>query len=192
MNRNNKAGHREPDRRLAVRWNGRVARFSRMREGGPGKPQTLLLLLVAGAAMLHCGISLTDANTSNAGPPLILLSFFPLLFVPLWVVLKVVLRSTEVTFEVNAKGISLLPSPQQQALDRRMRWLALLVFWATLKGGQWAAWAPFTPWKDVRRIDYDDANHEILVQGGSWDIRLMCADAHYAEVRSVIALWRRP
>lgn len=175
-----------------LRWQGQVPRFSRLREGGPGRPASLALLVVFGLVLLVIGKRVMEAEgISSAGPAAMLFGVCVLGFVVLWVFVKAVLRSREVTFVVDARGVAIRPSAQQRKLDKRLFWLSMFVFWATWRGAVWTAWAPVTRWKEVRRVEYDDAARQILVRGGAWDIRLMCTAENYAGVRELIEARRK-
>lgn len=165
-------------------WSGVVPRFSRLREGGPGRPATLLVAAALLAALVWQGYRLTDRDgIGGFGPALSLVSVLLLLGLGVWLVIKALLRSREVRFVLSEDGISIRPSQRQVRLDRNMRILAHLSFLVAWSGGQWTAWRPFVRWRDVRAVRYLDAERQILVTGGAWDIRLQCpADIHLQAV----------
>ncbi len=136
--------------RRALRWKGEVERFSAVREGGPGRPQTLFALLLAGGLLVAAGVWYIGKSPDGSGPVMILLGAWALLSLAFWVLVKAGLRSTQVTFVIDRRGVHIRPSTAQRKLDRRMRGLMLLVFWLSLKGGQWAAWSPMTAWRVIR------------------------------------------
>ncbi len=171
----------------ALRWKGEVPRFSSFREGGPGRPASLTVLSGIGVLLIVFGQSAIEAGgISGGGPAALLFGVVVLGFVALWVFIKAVLRSREVTFVVDAKGVAIRPSTQQRKLDKKLFWLSMLLFWVTWRGAIWTAWAPVTRWKEVRSIEYNDSARQILVRGGAWDIRLICSAENYAEVRATL------
>lgn len=166
-----------------LRWKGEVPRFSRFREGGPGRPLSLLIITMVGLMLIVGGNSLMNTNgITSSGPALLMFGFVVLGFVLLWVFVKTVLRNRDVTFVVDSKGVAIRPSPQQRRLDKRLFWLSMFLFWTTWRGGIWTPWVPVTRWKEVRRVEYDDDAHEILVCGGEWNIRLVCTAENYKAV----------
>ena len=170
-----------------LRWKGEVPRFSRFREGGPGRPLSLMILTGFGMLLIMGGNSLMDSNgMTSSGPALILFGFCVLGFVVIWVFVKTLIRNRDVTFVVDSKGVAIRPSPQQRRQDKRLFWISMFLFWATWRGGIWTPWVPVTRWKDVRRVEYDDEAGEILVRGGDWDIRLVCTPENYEEVREAV------
>lgn len=170
-----------------LRWKGEVPRFSRFREGGPGRPLSLMILTGFGMLLIMGGNSLMDSNgMTSSGPALILFGFCVLGFVVIWVFVKTFIRNRDVTFVVDSKGVAIRPSPQQRRQDKRLFWISMFLFWATWRGGIWTPWVPVTRWKDVRRVEYDDEAGEILVRGGDWDIRLVCTPENYEEVREAV------
>lgn len=172
------------------RWDGQVPRFSRFREGGPGRPASLAVLSGIGVLLIVMGQRSIEADgISGGGPAMLLFGIVVLGFVALWLLIKAGLRSRDVTFVVDAKGVAIQPSARQRRLDKRLFRLSLLLFWMTWKSAVWSAWAPVTRWKEVRSIAYDDGAREILVRGGAWDIRLVCTEGNYAAVRAAVEAW---
>ena len=170
-----------------LRWNGRVPRFASLREGGPGKLSTLMIWFSIAVAIGWRGAGLSDQRgTDGGGPAMILIAAGLMLFLVFWILIKVVLRSLEVTFSIDKKGVEIAPSQKQQTLDRRMRIVSLVTFWLTFKGGQWVRWHPVTLWKQVRSVKIDEIKQEILIRGGVWDIRLVDAgDRFEAACRTI-------
>lgn len=175
--------------RRALRWKGEVERFSAVREGGPGRPQTLFALLLAGGLLVAAGVWYIGKSPDGSGPVMILLGAWALLSLAFWVLVKAGLRSTQVTFVIDRRGVHIRPSTAQRKLDRRMRGLMLLVFWLSLKGGQWAAWSPMTAWRDVKEIRVNRLCGDVLVTGGAWHLRLMCKPHHLDEVLGALHAW---
>ena len=172
-------------------WKGKVPRFSRLREGGPGRPVWLLGMAAAAAGLGLLGRSMMDAQGMNSpGPALILLSLLWLVFLLVWVLIKSGLRDRQVIFYISKQGVGIKPSESQKQLDRRIGALTRLIFLSTLKGGQWAAWQPFTPWREVKKIDLNQAKREILVGGGPWDVRLACTEKNFPSVLDMLRQYR--
>ena len=170
-----------------ISWSGKVSRLTRLREGGPGRPAWLLGLAAAAAGLGLWGRSMLEAQGMNSpGPAFILLSLLWLVFLLVWVLIKAGLRDTQVTFCISDKGVGIEPSESQKQLDRRIGVLTRLVFFSTLKGGQWAAWHPFTPWNQVNKIDVNQEKGEILIRGGPWDVRLICREENFARVLDML------
>lgn len=181
---------KEPDQ-SQLSWSGKVPRFARLREGGPGRPVYLLGMTAAAAGLGLWGRSMMEGQGMNSpGPALILLSFMWLGFLLVWLMIKAGLRDRQVTYSISPKGVSVEPSERQKQLDRRIGVLTRLVFLGTLKGGQWAGWQPFAPWKEVRRIDVNRENKDILVRGGPWDIRLACTEDNFSQVLDILRQYR--
>lgn len=157
-----------------LRWSGRVPRFARLREGGPGKPSTLAVCFcVVFAIGLRGTRVINQRGIDSIGPPMVFIAAGLACSLCFWLLIKVALRSLEVTFLIDNKGVQIIPSQKQRTLDRHMRILSLVGFWLTLKGGQWSRWHPLTPWKQIRSVEIDEINQEIRIQGGAWDIRLV-------------------
>ncbi len=168
-------------------WSGRVSRFARLREGGPGRPVWLLGMTAAVAGLGLWGRFMMETQgMSSPGPALILLSFLWLGFLLIWTLIKAGLRDRQVIFSISPKGVSVEPSERQKQLDRRIGLLIRLVFLSTLKGGQWAAWQPFTSWKEVKKAEVNQTKKEILIRGGPWDIRLACTEENFIPVLNVL------
>lgn len=182
-----RSGRHGKARQEGLRWTGTVPAFSRFREGGPGRPITLALAALACLLLLGSGIARSaSAGVDGGGPALILIGVWLLLSLAFWILLKAGLRKRSVTFVVDDKGAAVKPSAGQRALDRRMQTLTRVAFWLSLKGGQWATWAPFVRWADVKRIDIKHNEREILLRGGAWDVRLVCTAENFDDVRAVI------
>jgi len=172
-------------------WKGEVPRFARLREGGPGRPAWLLGMAAAAVGLGLWGRSMMDAlGMNNPGPALILLSLLWLVSLLVWILIKAGLRDTQVTFYISKQGVGIQPSESQKQLDRRMRVLIRLVFLSTLKGGQWAAWRPFTPWKEVKKIGVHQEKKDILIRGGPWDVRLICTEENFTRVLDMLRQYR--
>jgi hypothetical protein len=172
---------------VTLRWSGRLPRFASLREGGPGKPSSLMIWLGITLVLGWWGVRLIDRQgIDSGGPAMVFIAAALLLFLVLWLVIKATLRGLDVTFSVNEKGIEIIPSAKQQALDQGMRIVSLVTFWLTLKGGQWARWHPLTPWKQVRSVEIDEIYREILIRGGAWDIRLVDLGDRFETVCQVI------
>ncbi len=172
-------------------WKGKVPRLSRLREGGPGRPVWLLGMAAAAAGLGLWGRSMMDAQGMNSpGPALILLCLLWLVFLLVWVLIKSGLRDTQVTFYISKHGVGIKPSESQKQLDRRIGVLTRLVFFSTLKGGQWAAWQPFAAWKEVKQIDVNWDKKELLVRGGPWDVRLACTEKNFSSILDILRQYR--
>jgi hypothetical protein len=168
-------------------WRGEVPRFARLREGGPGRPAWLLGMAVAAVGLGLWGRTMMEGQGMNSpGPALVLLSLLWLVFLVIWMLIKAGLRDTQVVFCLSDKGVGIEPSESQKQLDRRIGVLTRLVFFSTLKGGQWAAWYPFTPWKDVKKMDIHPEKQEILIRGGPWDVRLICTEENFSRVLDML------
>lgn len=177
--------------RKSLSWKGRLPAFIALREGGPGRPVTLLLVMLAGLSLVYAG-AMRTGQYGDSGPAMLFMGVFVLLSLTFWVLVKAGLRSPDVCFVIDRKGVRIEPSPQQKWLDKRMKMLALVVFWLTFKGGQWAAWSPFTRWKDVKKICIDRQRLQVLVMGGPWHIRLVCSPDNFEEVCGVLQAWNSP
>ena len=174
-----------------ISWSGKVSKLTRLREGGPGRPIWLLGMTAAAVGLGLWGRSIMDGQGMNSpGPALILLSLLWLVFLLVWILIKAGLRDTQVTFCISDKGVGIDPSESQKQLDRKIGVLTRLVFLSTLKGGQWAAWHPFTPWKEVKKIDVNRESKEILVRGGPWDVRLSCTEENFTQVLDMLRQYR--
>ncbi len=172
-------------------WPGRVSRFARLREGGPGRPVRLLGMAAVAACLGLWGRIIMDGHGMNSpGPAMILLSFLWLGFLLVWLLIKAGLRDTQVTFYMSGQGTGIQTSKAQKQLDRRIGVLTRLVFLSTLKGGQWSAWQPFTPWKEVKRVDVNRETREILICGGPWDIRLTCTKENFSRALNMLRQYR--
>jgi hypothetical protein len=172
---------------VVLQWPGRLPRFSRMLEGGPGRPRTLIVM--AGLAMMIVwqGMRMIDrSGIDGAGPALMLLGAAWLLFLLVWVLIKAVLRDPSVIFYITEQGVGILPSVRQRSTDEGLSLLMRLVFLLTFRGGQWSAWKPFTTWKEARRVETNDVTRHTLISGGIWDIRLICETDHYEAVKVLI------
>ncbi len=168
-------------------WPGKVKVFDRFMEGGPGRPSTLLLMVLFGSGLGYIGILLMDRRgVDSPGPAIIFIAFFWLLFVVFWVLIKGVLRSRDVVFAISERGVAILPSPKQMRMEQRLGLLSHIVFLLTYKGTRWTAWRPFTPWKAIRRVDTDMRNGHLLIRGGAWDIRLVCSGEQFDRVRELV------
>jgi len=172
---------------VLLQWPGRLSRFSRALEGGPGKPRTVLIMAVLAMAMVWQGIRMLDhSGIDTAGPALVLLGGAWLLFLLFWVLIKAGLRDTSVVFYVTEQGVGIMPSGRQRSTDQGLGFLMWLVFLLTFKGGQWSAWHPFTRWKEARRMEANDLTRHVLISGGAWDVRLICEADNYDAVKTLI------
>jgi len=172
---------------VLLQWPGRLPRFSRALEGGPGTPRTLTVMAVLAAAMVWQGARMVDrSGIDGAGPALVLIGGAWLLFLLVWVLIKAGLRDPSVVFYVTEQGAGILPSARQRSTDQGVGFLMWLVFLLTFKGGQWSAWRPFTRWKEVRRVEANDLTRQVLISGGAWDVRLICEPDNYDVVKSLI------
>lgn len=178
---------RKTQKVLPLIWNGTLPRFTPMIEGGPGTLRAIIAFGLFSLLLLFIGIHLTDAGgIDSAGPFLILISVLFLMFLVFWIVVKELSRGRDVTFLIHEKGIEIQPSARQEAVDAGMKVITHVGFLLTWKGGQWSAWAPYTPWKDIRRVEIDEQTKEILVHGGAWTIRLVCNGDTFEEAVSLI------
>lgn len=174
-------------RGVLLEWPGVVARFSSVREGGPGRPASLLVVAMLAIALGYQGFRLLEQNgMDGAGPAMLFISTFLLASLAAWLLIKAVLRSRDVRFVLSEAGVEVRPSTRQKKLDGAMRNLALLSFLFTWKGGQWAAWKPFVQWKDVREVSFNDRSGEIAVVGGAWNIRLQCTPENFEQAAEII------
>ena len=172
---------------ILLAWPGVVPRFSRLREGGPGRPVTLLVVAALVIALGYQGFRLLDqTGIDGSGPAMMFISVFLLAGLGVWVLIKAGLRGREVRFVLSEGGVEVQPSKRQQDLDRRMRTLALLSFFLTWKGGQWAAWKPYIRWIDVREVRFNNAGREIVVLGPAWNIRLQCTAENFEQAVEII------
>jgi hypothetical protein len=148
-----------------LRWSGRLPRFASLREGGPGKPMMLMICFGISVALGWWGVRLIDRQgIDSSGPAMLLIAACLACFLVFWLLIKVVLRSLEVSFSIDKQGVEVNPSKKQQTLDRRMRFVSLVTFWLTFKGGQWSRWHPLTPWKQVRSVEIDRIKQEVLLE----------------------------
>lgn len=158
----------------------RLKKFSRVMEGGAGRPLTLLIHFICILIMLISGIHLMNGEgISSGGPALIFLSIFWGLTLLFWIIIKAGLRDTNVQINIDSAGVEMLPSARQKNTDRKIGILMLIVFLLTFKGGQWTAWQSSVKWKKVRKIKFYDSRKEILIKGGPWDIRIPCRAEDY-------------
>ncbi len=172
---------------MLFEWAGTLPRFAPLREGGPGKPASLVVMLAMALALVAGGIRLlARQGMDGAGPVLFFLGCAWLLFLAFWVFIKAGLRGRAVSFVLGDRGVEIVPSARQERMDRWMRFIALITFLFTRKGGQWSAWHPYTPWKDVRRVEIDETSGQIVVGGGAWDIRLICGGSHLEQAHGII------
>lgn len=168
-------------------WEGLQPAFTAVMEGGGGSPTSVGTIAGISVLMAAIGFRMMDTRGIDSfGPALIFLSILVFFTLLLWVLIKEGLRSRRVAFVLTAKGAGILPSDAQRRLDERMGWISRLVFLLTWKGGQWGAYAPFTPWKSVRKVVLMPGAREILITGGAWHIRLYCGEAHYEPARKLI------
>jgi len=168
-------------------WSGTLLRFSRVREGGPGRPISLAVTTLLALGMGYWGIDLLEKRGIDSfGPVMVFISVFCLLFLILWVLIKAGLRDNRVHFYISKRGVGIIPSSGQKKLDRNIGIISRIVFLLTFKGGQWSAWQPFTPWKSIRRAAIDHQTLEIILYGGNWDIRLHCNKENFSEAWSII------
>ena len=168
-------------------WSGTLRRFSRMREGGPGRPVSLAVTTLLALGLGYWGIDLLEKRGIDSfGPAMVFISVFWLLFLILWVLIKAGLRDNRVHFYISKRGVGIIPSSDQKKLDRKIGIITRIVFLLTFKGGQWSAWQPFTPWKSVRRVEIDHEALEILIHGGNWDIRLPCSRDIFPKAYNII------
>lgn len=168
-------------------WESQQPAFTPVMEGGGGTLSALSLIAGISVFMAVIGFRMMDTRGIDSfGPALIFLSILVFFTLLLWVLIKEGLRSRHVAFVLTARGAGILPSDAQRRLDARMGWISRLVFLLTWKGGQWGAYAPFTPWKAVRKVVLIPENDEILLTGGAWHIRLLCGEAHYEPARKLI------
>jgi len=178
--------HRLP-KDVLLQWPGRLPRFSRALEGGPGSPRTLTVMAVLAAAIAWQGARMVDrSGIDGAGPALVLLGGAWLLFLLVWVLIKAGLRDPAVVFYVTERGAGIMPSARQRSTDQGVGFLMWLVFLITFKGGQWSAWHPFTRWKEVRRVEANDLTRQVLISGGAWDVRLVCEPDNYGAVKTLL------
>ncbi len=178
--------HRLP-KDVLLQWPGKLSRFSRALEGGPGTLRTLIVMAVLATAMVWQGIRMVDrSGIDGAGPALVLLGGAWLLFLLVWVLIKAGLRDLSVVFYVAEQGAGIMPSARQRSTDQGVGCLMWLVFLVTFKGGQWSAWHPFTRWKEVRRVETNDLTRHVLISGGAWDVRLICETDNYDAVKTLI------
>ncbi len=169
-------------------WHGFVPLFAPCREGGPGRPLTLLIWVQAVFVLGIAGSHLMEKEgISSPGPAMIFLAFFLGAFLLVWILVKVVLRNRKVTFYLSPGGVGLIPSQAHRRLDRIMAWLTHLAFLLTWKGGRWVAWRPSTRWRSVRRVRINERTHEILIIGGPWDIRLPCPDGSFQRIARLVS-----
>jgi hypothetical protein len=170
-----------------LKWTGELPRFSSLREGGPGRPASLAVMTAIAVGLFLWGVRLVGRHDmDSAGPALVFVSCAWLLFLAIWALIKAGLRDRRVCFVLGEKGVEIVPSKRQEKVDRRIRWVALITFLFTWKGGQWASWHPLTAWKDVRSVELDEISGQIVVGGGASDIRLICPKPHFDQAKSII------
>ncbi len=160
--------------------NTKLQTFSRVREGGPGRPLTLLIHCIAIFILFLMGrTELNSAGISSWGPAMVFLSLYWAATLLFWIIIKAALRDTNVHISIDSSGIEMLPSARQKNTDRKIGILMLIVFLLTFKGGQWSAWQSSVKWKKVKKIKFFDHKKEILIKGGPWDIRIPCRTEDY-------------
>jgi hypothetical protein len=146
---------------------------------------TLIFLVLAFMALLIMGIE-RSTTVNSGGPAMILVGMWLLVTLGFWILIKAGLRNRDVTFVINGKSAEIRPSVRQRKLDRRLQSLMRMVFWLSLKGGQWATWSPCVRWSDVKSIRVEHKNHQILLRGGAWDVRLICTAENFADIQAAI------
>lgn len=168
----------EPD--LPYFFNTKLRTFSRVREGGPGRPLTLMIHCIAIIILFLWGrAEMNSGGISSWGPAMVFISLFWAATLLFWIIIKAGLRDTNVHISIDASGVEMLPSARQKNTDRKIGILMLIVFLLTFKGGQWTAWQSSVKWKKVRKIKFFDSRKEILIKGGPWDIRIPCRAEDY-------------
>jgi hypothetical protein len=172
-----------------MRWSGEVARFSRLREGGPGRAGPLIGVGLGLTGLLVLGMAQTGQGIDGPGPATVLVAVLGLGTLALWVAIKAGLRDRRVVFVIGPEGVRIRPSRAQARLDRRLGGLMRLVFLLTWKSGQWAAWAPTLRWRGIRAAEFLPERGEILLRGAPWDIRLVCPPERYQEIAARV--WER-
>jgi hypothetical protein len=172
---------------ILLTWTGTLPRFSPMTEGGPGKLSSLIFAGLSGLLLCAAGIYLTGiSGVDGPGPAMILLSALLLVFLIFWTIIKEGLAGREVSFTITTRGIEVIPSSKQKNLDKSMRIITQIAFLWTLKGGQWSAFAPYTPWKKIRTVLIDEHTLQIHISGGVWDISLICTDDVFNQAVTLI------
>lgn len=171
----------------ALRWTQPLARFAPLREGGPGRPATLVVLALALAALARFGAVRTqEQGIDGAGPAALLLAAVGFGALALWLLVKAVLRPLSAEVEVDARGVRLRPQAGQRRLDRAMQGLVRLAFLVSWKGGQWAGFAPQVGWREVTEVRYWPRRRAYLLRGGPWDIRLHCPPEVEGKLRGLL------
>lgn len=163
-----------------LRWSAEVPRFSRLREGGPGRAGPLIGAALVLAMLLVFGAVQTARGVDGPGPGTVLVAVLGLATLAVWVGIKAGLRDRRVVFVVGPQGVRVRPSRAQQG--RLMRGMSLL----TWTGGQWAVFAPALRWRGIRAAEFLPERGEILLRGAPWDIRLICPTARYDEIASLV------
>jgi len=175
------------DAGTALRWTQPLPRFAPLREGGPGRPATLVALALALAALARFGAQQTRVQgIDGAGPAALLLAAVGFGTLALWLLVKAVLRPLSAEVHVDARGVRLRPEGAQRRLDRAMQGLMRLAFLFSWKGGQWAAFAPQIGWREVTEIRHWPRRREYLLRGGPWDIRLRCPPEAEGKLRGLL------
>jgi len=146
---------------------------------------TLILLVLTNMALLIIG-GARSTTANGGGPAMILVGTWLLITLGFWILLKAGLRNRDVTFVIDSKKAEIRPSAHQRKLDRRLQSLMRMVFWLSLKGGQWATWSPYVRWSDVKSIRVEHENRQIILRGGAWDVRLICTAENFADIQTAI------
>lgn len=169
-----------------LRWSAEVPRFSRLREGGPGRAGPLFGVALVLAGLLVFGAVQTARGIDGPGPATVLVAVLGLATLGVWVGIKAGVRDLRVVFVIGPQGVRVRPSRRRARLDRRMGPVMRGVFLLTLKGGQWVAWTPALRWRGIRAAEFLPERGEILLRGAPWDIRLICPPARYDEIAALV------
>ncbi len=154
-------------------WPGQLPGFQAAREGGPGKPKTLIIWTAISVAMFIYGSWQMDKEGIDSfGPALIFLSILVFFSLLLWVIIKEWARPKSVLFFYSHRGVGILPSQKQAQIDQNMKFISRMVFLLTWKGGQWSDFRPYTTWKSVKKVTLEPDLAQMSITGGAWDIRL--------------------
>lgn len=165
----------------------RLKKFSRVMEGGAGRPLTLLIHFICILIMLISGIHLMNGEgISSGGPALIFLSIFWGFTLLFWIIIKAGLRDTNVQINIDSSGVEMLPSTKQKNIDKKLGVFMIIVFVITFKGGQWSSWQSSVKWKKVKKIVIYNANKEILIKGAPWNIRIPCPENDFIAIQEFI------
>jgi hypothetical protein len=176
----------EPNDR-ALTWKGRLDRFAPVRENGPGKPLTLIVLAVfsypvtiAFVIWIDSMQQVLDASAIGFLPTLLVLcaAICLAVFLPVWVLFRAIMRRLDVTFVLDSQGVRVVQSRGQQAFDN------LIGAAGAAAGASRGVHVPISgtdpwafSWGAVTRVTLDAPRKEFVLGSGRRALRFTCTDA---------------